>query len=162
MHNNNNNNNPEPYIPLRAKAYQPTGGLTSVYPQTEAQDHPASLGWTRSQHVESASRCWPSRPGLPLQIISCPNSSQCLFGIGPLCRRSNPGPLRVSHSASAPQRPTVCIIATQHNIISKCFLYIVYSYISSKNVGRLLQRNLQPSVFSHFLFSRISSQFSKY
>ena len=41
------------YSPLRARAYQLTAGLTSIYLQTEVKDHTASLGVIYGQHVES-------------------------------------------------------------------------------------------------------------
>ena len=59
--------------------YQPTADFTSTFPKTEVKDL-ANFGVTCGQHVESSSRCWFSRPGLPLKISSYWNSSRCDFG----------------------------------------------------------------------------------
>ena len=43
-------------LALEPLACQPIAGLTSICPQTEVKDHPASLGMPCSQHIESHSR----------------------------------------------------------------------------------------------------------
>ena len=65
------------YSPLRARASQPTAGLTSDFPQTEVKDHTPSLGVTCDQHVESPSRCWLFRQESSLKIYS-----KCLTILG--------------------------------------------------------------------------------
>ena len=70
-----NNNNSGHYSPMRARACQLIGGLKSTCPQTEVNDHPASLRVTDGQHIKLPNRCWLFRLELPLHISSYPNSS---------------------------------------------------------------------------------------
>ena len=50
----------------------------------------STQGWCESIRRVS-SRCWLSRPGLPLQISSCPNSSRCCVDTDPIhCPKMSP------------------------------------------------------------------------
>ena len=65
-----------------ALAYHPIAGLTIFGDRCERLPN-QFLGKTCSQDVEFPSRCWLSRPELPLQISTYPNASQCWIDTGP-------------------------------------------------------------------------------
>ena len=52
--------------------------LKYICPHSEVNHHPASLGLTCCQHVETYSLCWFSKPESQLQISSYPNVSRKL------------------------------------------------------------------------------------
>ena len=56
--------------------------LTYTYLLTDVTDQPASLGVTCGQHVEYLSNYLLSKPELPLQTSSYPNSPRCWVGTG--------------------------------------------------------------------------------
>ena len=66
--------------PLRARAYQPTAGLTSNCPHIKMEYRPIMLGLTFDLHVEFSSHFWLSRAGLFTPLI----------GPDPPCRGRNP------------------------------------------------------------------------
>ena len=74
-------NNPEDLQPIKGQSLQIDYCRHFHFPQTKAKDHLASLGMTSDQYFESPNHCWHSRPGLPPQISSYPNSSRCWVDI---------------------------------------------------------------------------------
>ena len=100
----------------RNRACQLTASLTFARPQTEVNDHPASLRVTCGQYVESPTRVWFSRPGLSVQISSYPNSSWCWVSTDPIYLPS--GIERTPHPVAARLKPRGYRAGTSDSIYS--------------------------------------------
>ena len=96
------NNYPQALQPI-IRVYQLTVDQSFTFQQTEVKDNPASFRGEYGLHIEFPSCCQLSRPGLPLQISSYRNSSQCRVGSDPHSRRSNPGSLRARLLSGRPR-----------------------------------------------------------